>query len=112
MSRLGRLAAAGGSSSSLNLRGSSAHLPLAPVRERDSTEIQPSLSLDTTGSDSSAPLGLGLRREDGEEVEAAAKEVADVRRRRAEVVGRYEERLEYLRAKLKGAELHEKLLRK
>ncbi|KZV76210.1 hypothetical protein PENSPDRAFT_747901 [Peniophora sp. CONT] len=122
MSRLGRLAAAGGSSSSLNLRGSSAHLPLAPVRERDSTELPSSfgatLSLDTDAEG----LGLGLspggeggrrgRAEDGEEVEAAAREVADIRRRRAEVVGRYEERIEYLRAKLKGAELHEKLLRK
>ncbi|VDB94164.1 unnamed protein product [Peniophora sp. CBMAI 1063] len=123
-SRLGRLAAAGGSSSSLNLRGSSVHLPLAPVRERDSTELPPSLSLDTTHSPDALGLGLspsssegglrvGARRgEDGEDVEAAAREIADVRRRRAEVVGRYEERLEYLRAKLKGAELHEKLLRK
>ncbi|KAF7312411.1 hypothetical protein MIND_00254600 [Mycena indigotica] len=40
------------------------------------------------------------------------EELADVRRRRTEVVGRCEARLEYLRAKLKTAELHEKLLRK
>ncbi|KAJ7455366.1 hypothetical protein B0H11DRAFT_253467 [Mycena galericulata] len=39
------------------------------------------------------------------------EELAEVRRRRAEMVGRCESRLEYLRAKLKGAELHEKLLR-
>ncbi|KAJ6531890.1 hypothetical protein B0H19DRAFT_1189107 [Mycena capillaripes] len=40
------------------------------------------------------------------------EELAEVRRRRAEMVGRCEARLEYLRAKLKGAEIHEKLLRK
>jgi len=39
-------------------------------------------------------------------------ELADIRRRRQEVIDRYETRLEYLRARLKGAELHEKLLRK
>ncbi|KAJ7158665.1 hypothetical protein C8R46DRAFT_396629 [Mycena filopes] len=39
-------------------------------------------------------------------------ELAEVRRRRAEMVGRCEARLEYLRAKLKGAEIHEKLLKK
>jgi hypothetical protein len=39
-------------------------------------------------------------------------EMEDIRRRREEVSVRYEARLEYLRAKLKGAQLHEKLLRK
>ncbi|KAL0572202.1 hypothetical protein V5O48_009757 [Marasmius crinis-equi] len=39
-------------------------------------------------------------------------EVLDVRKRRIEVIGRYEARLEYLRARLKGAELHEKLLKR
>lgn len=39
-------------------------------------------------------------------------EMEDIQRRRAEVSVRYEARLEYLRAKLKGAQLHEKLLRK
>ncbi|KAJ6508040.1 hypothetical protein C8R47DRAFT_66917 [Mycena vitilis] len=39
-------------------------------------------------------------------------ELVEVRRRRTEMVGRCEARLEYLRAKLKGAEIHEKLLRK
>jgi hypothetical protein len=41
-----------------------------------------------------------------------AMEMEDLRRRREEVAARYEARLEYLRAKLKGAELHEKLLSK
>ncbi|KAF8440910.1 hypothetical protein L210DRAFT_3447882 [Boletus edulis BED1] len=39
-------------------------------------------------------------------------ELFDIRRRRQEVTARYQDRLEYLRAQLKGAELREKLLRK
>ncbi|KAF5382720.1 hypothetical protein D9615_002836 [Tricholomella constricta] len=39
-------------------------------------------------------------------------EMDDIRRRREEVNERYAARLEYLRAKLKGAQLHEKLARK
>jgi len=39
-------------------------------------------------------------------------EMEDIRKRRLEVSRRYEARLEYLRARLKGAELHEKLARK
>ena len=39
-------------------------------------------------------------------------ELEDIRRRREEVNHRYEARLEYLRAKLKGAQLHEKLMRR
>ncbi|KAF8643239.1 hypothetical protein AX16_009128 [Volvariella volvacea WC 439] len=43
---------------------------------------------------------------DGEE------EVEEIRRRKIETTEKYQARLNYLRAKLKGAELHEKLLRK
>ncbi|TRM61110.1 hypothetical protein BD626DRAFT_502759 [Schizophyllum amplum] len=43
---------------------------------------------------------------------SAHSEMEDIRRRREEVSARYEARLEYLRAKLKGAVLHEKLLKK
>jgi hypothetical protein len=46
------------------------------------------------------------------EAEYIENEIEDIRRRRGEVSLRYEARLEYLRAKLKGAQLHEKLLRK
>ena len=49
---------------------------------------------------------IGL--EDGDD----ESEITDIRRRREELVARYTARLEFLRAKLKGAELHEKLLRK
>ena len=43
---------------------------------------------------------------------ALESEMADIRRRRAEVAARYEAKLELLRAKLKGAEIHEKLLKR
>jgi UDP-N-acetylmuramyl tripeptide synthase len=36
----------------------------------------------------------------------------DVRRRKEKLIARYNARLEFLRAKLKSAELHERLLRK
>jgi hypothetical protein len=49
---------------------------------------------------------IGL--EDGDD----ESEISDIRRRREELVARYTARSEFLRAKLKGAELHEKLLRK
>ncbi|KAJ7030430.1 hypothetical protein C8F04DRAFT_1397867 [Mycena alexandri] len=48
----------------------------------------------------------------GDPVGEGGEELAEVRRRRAEMVGRCEARLEYLRAKLKGAQIHEKLLKK
>ncbi|KAF7299061.1 hypothetical protein MIND_00854400 [Mycena indigotica] len=47
---------------------------------------------------------------DLDEERAFGQEMDDLRRRREEVAGRYETRLEYLRAKLRGAELHEKLM--
>lgn len=55
--------------------------------------------------------GPGSDQEDAE-ITALESELNDIRKRRGEVTARYETRLEYLRAKLKGAELHEKLLRK
>ncbi|KAF4596331.1 hypothetical protein EYR40_007982 [Pleurotus pulmonarius] len=42
----------------------------------------------------------------------STSELEDVRHRKAELMQRYEARLEYLRARLKSALLHEKLLRK
>jgi hypothetical protein len=55
----------------------------------------------------SAATAETARMEDDHETE-----MEDIRRRREEVSLRYEARLEYLRAKLKGAQLHEKLLKK
>ncbi|TFK40126.1 hypothetical protein BDQ12DRAFT_680386 [Crucibulum laeve] len=81
-----------GSPSSLSVNGpsslsrSTGHLPLTSVRETSSS------------TNHAAP-------EDD-------PELIDVRRRREGVSARYTARLDYLRAKLKGAELHEKLMRK
>lgn len=47
-----------------------------------------------------------------EEEEEVANDMGDIQQRREDVRIRYEARLEYLRAKLKGAQLHEKLLKK
>ena len=50
--------------------------------------------------------GVCARDGEAEEIE---NEMEDIRRRREEVSLQYEARLEYLRAKLKGAQLREKL---
>lgn len=47
-----------------------------------------------------------------DEKEGVEAELEDIRRRREEVNHRYQARLEYLQAKLKGAQLHEKLMRR
>ncbi|KAJ7505459.1 hypothetical protein B0H11DRAFT_2220895 [Mycena galericulata] len=72
-----------------SLTRSTGHLPMSVLHEDEAV-----LTID-----------LDDEREFGQEME-------DLRRRREEVAARYEARLEYLRAKLKGAELHEKLLSK
>ncbi|PFH53880.1 hypothetical protein AMATHDRAFT_53456 [Amanita thiersii Skay4041] len=59
----------------------------------------------------SGPMSIVLESSEGSIVEGE-DEMEKVKRRREEVRQRYEARLEYLRAKLKGAQLHEKLLRK
>ncbi|KAL0569700.1 hypothetical protein V5O48_012260 [Marasmius crinis-equi] len=80
-----------GSNSSINLTRSTGHLPMSSLPE-DGVEPDPV-----------------AMEEDDLEFEA---EMDDIRRRREEVYRRYEARLEYLRAKLKGAQLHEKLMKK
>jgi hypothetical protein len=64
------------------------------------------LALPRLKGNNASKESIGL--EDGDD----ESEISDIRRRREELVARYTARLEYLRAKLKGAELHEKLLRK
>jgi hypothetical protein len=117
-SSLGRLWS--GSSSSVNLTRSTAHLPLASVAECDNRESVEGhvrhLRLDTSpaallGLPSASSRKNEVISDDGDII-ALEAEMAEIRRRRTEVMGRYEERLGYLRAKLKGAELHEKLLRR
>lgn len=60
---------------------------------------------DTRSAADTVTTTIRLEDEDGDEME-------DIRRRREEVQQRYDARLDYLRAKLKSAELHEKLLRR
>ncbi|KIY65230.1 hypothetical protein CYLTODRAFT_424537 [Cylindrobasidium torrendii FP15055 ss-10] len=74
-----------GSSTSLNMMRSTGHLPMSSVPEHD-IEQPPPVNVDS--------------------------EMDEIRRRREEVGQRYEARLEYLQAKLKGALLHEKLMKK
>ncbi|KAJ7285083.1 hypothetical protein C8J57DRAFT_1497938 [Mycena rebaudengoi] len=84
------------SRASSTLSRSTSHLPLplpVPVHGTGSTSTMMELLNQT-------PLSEG------------GEELKEVRRRRAEMTGRCEARLEYLRAKLKGAELREKLLKK
>lgn len=75
-----------GSVSSVNLaRDDSVHLPSTPVREVPDDDVS---------------------------ISVLESELSDIRRRRGEVTARYQARLEYLRAQLRGAELREKLMRK
>jgi hypothetical protein len=53
-----------------------------------------------------------LEADEDEEYAALESEMGDIRRKRGEVTARYDARLEYLRARLKGAEMKERLLRK
>ncbi|KAK0193823.1 hypothetical protein F5146DRAFT_404576 [Armillaria mellea] len=68
---------------------------------------RPTLSSHTSLSRSSGHLPLR-----SSETVGLDDDIAAIQRRRLEVTHRYEARLEYLRARLKGAELHEKLLKK
>ena len=134
----GHLATA--STSSVNLTRSTGHLPLETVEEAEtrsvrtaasrsgsarrngggarwqhepggvSTPVSPSSRSEVGSTASGGRRGPGQI--DEEELVMMETELADIRRRRAEVTGRYEARLEYLRARLKGAELREKILRK
>ncbi|KAJ7164563.1 hypothetical protein C8R43DRAFT_233208 [Mycena crocata] len=79
----------GAMGSTPSLTRSTGHLPMGVVHEDEAV-----LTVD-----------LDEEREFGQEME-------ELRRRREEVAARYETRLDYLRAKLKGAELREKLLSK
>lgn len=90
------------SSSSVNLPRGSGQPPLFALAESEIVDRR---------SFAEARIVTGLDHEDAD-ILALEAELNDIRKRRGEVTARYEARLEYLRAKLKGAELHEKLLRK
>lgn len=100
-----------GSSSSINLGRSTGHLPLATVEEgRGNHRVPPpppsTSSFLTVDSDAS------FANDSMDPDETVVQEMAEIRKRREEVTARYEARLEYLRARLKGAELREKLMKK
>ncbi|KAG6856882.1 hypothetical protein H0H87_012462 [Tephrocybe sp. NHM501043] len=82
-----------GVASSGSLSRSTGHLPLGMVVE---------------GEDATEPLQPGTADTDM----SSHPEVSEIQRRRDQVMARYVARLEYLQARLKSAELHEKLLRK
>lgn len=94
------------STSSINLTRSAGHLPLPTLSEHEVPYISSPLrsaaatasSVDNSGQD--------------DDLATLEAEMADIRKRRAEVTARYEARIEYLRARLKGAELREKLMKK
>lgn len=90
------------SSSSVNLARGSGQPPLSTLAESEIVDRR---------SFAEARIVPGFDHEDADII-ALEGELNDIRKRRGEVTARYEGRLEYLRAKLKGAELHEKLLRK
>ena len=98
-----------GSTSSVNLSRSANHLPLETVSEAETQprSHSPTWSGNEMRIDGDGPHGAGLRSADA----LAEEEMADIQRRRAEVNDRYRARLEYLRARLRGAELREKLMR-
>jgi hypothetical protein len=81
------------SNSSVNLSRSTGHLPLSALPEDQ---------VKSSGHD---------QVEQNHDGEIENEHIMDIQRRREEVSMRYEARLEYLRAKLKGAQMHEKLLR-
>lgn len=111
-----------GSTSSVNLARSTGHLPLATVAEGgvsaggangngDSGFRGPPPPASTSSfmtADSEASLGNDSMDVD----DTLTQEMADIRKRREEVTARYEVRLEYLRARLKQAELREKVMKK
>jgi len=100
------------SSSSVNLARSSNHLSLATVAESEGKAGHRLHASETDADDASYGEPVRASRADDEDYVTLEAELADIRRRRVEVTARYEERVEYLRARLKGAELREKLLRK
>lgn len=103
-----------GSTSSLNLARSANHLPLAPVSETEASQSTPMRTVEENIPNSpggGSQYSGSIRPVEGD-IAALETEMADIRRRRAEVTARYEARIEYLRARLKGAELREKLMKR
>ena len=75
-----------------------------------SSPLRPSENLTTP--EGSQYAGSVRRLGGDDDIATLEIDMADIRRRRTEVTARYEARLEYLRARLKGAELREKLMKR
>lgn len=103
-----------GSTSSINLTRSTGNLALATVSEHEVPYVSSPLRHvdDPTTPEGSQYAGSVRRLGGDEDIVVLETEMADIRRRRTEVTARYEARLEYLRARLKGAELREKLMKR
>ncbi|KAJ8521935.1 hypothetical protein ONZ45_g1454 [Pleurotus djamor] len=86
-----------GSRSSVRSSRSAGHLPLSTLFEASTSNNRVDLGDSTEG-----PLTSNEE----------PAEVAEIKQRKADMSKRYLARLEYLRARLKSAQLHEKLLRK
>ncbi|KAG8852787.1 hypothetical protein FRB91_005919 [Serendipita sp. 411] len=103
---------------------------LHPIVASQSNRSSPNLSLDRTsssrllrsrsgnigvnhGQGSLPTIPTGSQGDDDRDPEQVALETSleDIRRKRASVIMRYDKRLEYLRARLRSAELHERLLK-
>ncbi|KAF5391619.1 hypothetical protein D9757_002405 [Collybiopsis confluens] len=82
----------------------------------DSAEPVPARSGRSTRRTPGGKQGHGQsgREEDSDGVErggVVTNEILQIRKRRKDVIGRYESRREYLKARLRGAELHERVLK-
>ena len=99
-----------GSLSSVSSQGTSltpSVIPTTPSRSATHLPLQPSISSLALSVGTTPPPSASA--EDDFDGDA---ELVDVRRKKVELAARYAARLDFLRAKLKGAELHEKLLKK
>lgn len=120
-----------GSTGAHNASGSTVHLPVSPSW----LSSRPSFSVDASSprrlkhyrSETMGSLSLASERSEGEVTDAdwddtdldaggdsgtVLQQLHEIRQRRKEMTERYEGRLEYLRAKLRSAELHEKVRKK
>jgi hypothetical protein len=112
-----------GSSQAHNASGSTVHLPVSPTgwSSRPSLDATSPRRLKHSRSQTIGNLSVASERsegdvdwddQDGGDSGALMQQLQEMRQRRKEMSERYEARVEYLRAKLRSAELHEKVRKK
>ncbi|KAH6913201.1 hypothetical protein BKA70DRAFT_1262187 [Coprinopsis sp. MPI-PUGE-AT-0042] len=115
-----------GSSQAHNASGSTVHLPVSPTgwsSSRPSLDASPPRRLKHSRSATMGSLSAPSERSEGDgdwewddpeagDSSALLQQLHEMRQRRKEMTERYEGRVEYLRAKLRSAELHEKVRKK